>query len=509
MNLRYNQFLLEKSFIELLLESKIKYFTDFTEILASMKSPVAKEILALNGKDFDFPMNYIDKTEKDDTVSFFIDNKTKEYDFIAKVVNPGNTYTTFKALSGAISDWEGPLITREPEMGQTGVIIKKYTRDEILKLANGVAPHCSVYHFRSGGKDYLIGESGIEETTIHKDGSKSQELKIGRFANKILQKVGVKFADKDIESFTNEFKSKVVLAKDKFSRFEIVKGELIREWYNEKKYDMRSTSTLQTSCMRYEKCGKYLNIYTENKVCELIILKSNINGELITGRALLWTLTDGTTKFMDRIYYSKDSEIDLFIEFAKSKGFCYKKRQVSSTNEDILFDTDRKYEGPLEVQLENYAFDYYPYVDTIKHFNPSTGLLSNTSVRNKTKVLESVTGGNEDECETCGGDETVECYECGGSGNYDCEECNGRGEIECNICEGDGDIECRECEGDGEIENSDGSMSSCEECNGKGRTDCEECDSKGECECSECNGKGEIDCRHCDGEGNVPCPDCQ
>ena len=51
MNLfRYNNFLLESQFSQLLLEAEVKYFQDFKKILNSMKSPVAQELLNLEDK---------------------------------------------------------------------------------------------------------------------------------------------------------------------------------------------------------------------------------------------------------------------------------------------------------------------------------------------------------------------------------------------------------------------------------------------------------------------------
>lgn len=509
MNLGYSRFLLEKSFTNLLLESNIKYFDDFKEIMRSMRSPIAKEILELDGKEIDIPMNYISTTQKDDTIGFFIDNKTKESDFLSKVINPGSTYTGFDTLSNKIEGWQGERKTNIPSQDQAGQIIKEYTRDEI-RVITGIRPGSDIYHFRATtGQDYLIGTSGVVKTNTHKDNTNPQEVKVGRFANKILQKVGYKFTDKDIEAFTNEFKSKIVLSKDKFSRFEEVKGADIRYWYNEKRYDMRNTSTLQSSCMRYDNCGQFLSIYTENPdVCRLLILKGNTD-DLIVGRALIWTLTDGTN-FMDRIYYSKDSNVDLFKEYAKDKGFCYKKRQISSSEDDILFDDDKLYnKKELIVKLENFSFRYYPYVDTIKYLDKKTGILSNIHTRGKTTLLESTEGGGGDDCEVCEGEETIECEECNGSGKQECYNCDGRGSVDCNSCDGEGDVDCSNCDGEGEIEGEEGDMIKCEECNGKGRINCDDCDSKGEIECSDCDGDGENECRNCEGEGKVPCPECQ
>ena len=95
----------------------------------------------------------------------------------------------------------------------------------------------------------------------------------------------------------------------------MVQGESIAYWYNYKNYLDRSGS-LGNSCMSNVD-DEYFDIYMSNSdVCKLLILKSQENPNKIVGRALLWTLTGGE-KYLDRIYTIKDSDIELFKDYAK------------------------------------------------------------------------------------------------------------------------------------------------------------------------------------------------
>ena len=101
-----------------------------------------------------------------------------------------------------------------------------------------------------------------------------------------------------IKKFNNAVKSK---RENIFKDFKIVKDEDIRKYYLYESYES-DNHTLGGSCMRYEKCQKYLDIYVKNpEVCQLLILKSDDDKDKIKGRALIWKLTNGEY-YMDRIY---------------------------------------------------------------------------------------------------------------------------------------------------------------------------------------------------------------
>ena len=112
--------------------------------------------------------------------------------------------------------------------------------------------------------------------------------------------------------------------------------------------------------MRYKGCQDFLDIYTKNpEVCQLLILKSDDNKDKITGRALIWKLTNGSY-YMDRIYTINDSDKLLFFDFFENWQMenSYK---VSSQN--------------LEVKLGEHTYKKYPYMDTFVVYNPTTKIL--------------------------------------------------------------------------------------------------------------------------------------
>jgi hypothetical protein len=179
----------------------------------------------------------------------------------------------------------------------------------------------------------------------------------------------------DIEKFTNEFISAVKMSRaDADSKIEIVKGNDIAYWYNSENYQS-TMGKLGSSCMStLEAAENYLDLYTVNtKNISLLILK-NKNNKLV-GRALLWNLDDGKI-FMDRIYTANDSDDNIFVNYAIEKEYIYRNTPAGGFKyfqKGIEIDP-----GTLKVTLDDYDFDNYPYVDTIKYLN-SGGVIRNKS----------------------------------------------------------------------------------------------------------------------------------
>ncbi len=184
------------------------------------------------------------------------------------------------------------------------------------------------------------------------------EMSIGRWVRRVifdLHKSSI--SDSEIEKFVNQYKSSFD-DKDK-NNFEIVKGDDIKKWYLSKNYESEK-GQLGNSCMRYDRCQQYFDIYTKNpEVCSLLIMKSTEDTDKIVGRALLWNLRDGR-KYQDRIYTINDSDKILFSQWADHNGY-------------------QKYDSShivKEVQLGNHDYDKYPYMDTFVCYSPSHKLLT-------------------------------------------------------------------------------------------------------------------------------------
>ena len=71
--------------------------------------------------------------------------------------------------------------------------------------------------------------------------------------------------------------------------------------------------------MRYTECQKYLDIYVDH--CKMLVLL-NKNTDKISGRAIIWEI-DGKT-LMDRVYYTEDHMLDIFINYAKEHKWYYR-----------------------------------------------------------------------------------------------------------------------------------------------------------------------------------------
>jgi len=185
------------------------------------------------------------------------------------------------------------------------------------------------------------------------------DIGVGRWVRRIFTEVYKStIPDSKIEVFVNLYKA--TIDGDDLDNFELVSGENIRKWYNEDNYE-RIRGQLGNSCMRYNKCQDFFDIYVMNpEVCQLLILKSDDDKNKISGRALIWKLTNGSY-YMDRIYTINDSDRLLFEDYARVNKI-----------ENIY---DINVVCTLEVKLGNHTYQKYPYMDTFVVYNPTTKIL--------------------------------------------------------------------------------------------------------------------------------------
>lgn len=203
-----------------------------------------------------------------------------------------------------------------------------------------------------------------------------QSLSIGKLVNKLFDN----FSEIAVDKFVNAYKAEIA-AITIYDRFKLVRGEDIKFWYAEKNYFTAGGSgTLLGSCMRYDgtsggkSCQQYFDIYTKNpEKCALLILTNRDNKLL--GRALVWSnLRKPTDKtFMDRIYTVKQSDVELFKKYAQEQGWLYKNEQRA---DDVSYIEDgQRVNKSMAVQLNPGTYKYYPYMDSLKYYNPTTGRL--------------------------------------------------------------------------------------------------------------------------------------
>lgn len=189
---------------------------------------------------------------------------------------------------------------------------------------------------------------------------------------KLITKLFDNFSDLAIEKFVNTYKAEIS-ALFIFDNFRVIKGEEIRKWYSEKNYSPGGGG-LNNSCMRYDACQLFFDIYVENpEKCGLLIL-TDFNNKLI-GRALVWFgLRKPTDKtYMDRIYTIKQSDEELFKKYATGQGWIYKYQQ--SAHDPSYIENGQRIQKSVALSLKPKDYKKYPYMDTFKYYNTTTGRL--------------------------------------------------------------------------------------------------------------------------------------
>ena len=198
---KYNRFLNDRIFENVINESRIYYSTDFKSLLKSIDSPIALSLLSVANSDVKPDITFIDNSEKD---GFF-------------------TFTQFAKAKARIKK---TAIERGMDDDYYDWIIKD--------LENGGGTLASSVFSDSNFK--------IRETS-------RSDAKIGKLVTNLFPG---KYTDKEVEDFVNKFK-----AKSKSSAvFELVEGDEIIKWYNVENY-ISEAGELGNSCMRHKYCSKY------------------------------------------------------------------------------------------------------------------------------------------------------------------------------------------------------------------------------------------------------------
>lgn len=410
--LRYNDYITEKVAYELLLESKVVFSKKFVNLLTKMNSnKISTALLNIYSKDIKVRHNYIDITDTKDSVSFSPDRKAQE---ILKdnpqlwEVTDSQRYLThstgnnklFKAL-----EYEKPSDEPwKPDSGVVGVILGETVSESsgniyvIFEEYDSETPKRTVLN-----KEALVETESSESSKIWS--TSRNDIKVGRLVRAILKASDFKFVDKDIEEFTNQYKATFDFAQDVLKQFDIVSGDDIAHWYDNRDEDkyVPGGGTLNSSCMA-EVNEDYFDMYCNNPEVRMVILYGD-NGEIkdgvyksdqIKGRALLWNATLGGNKttFMDRIYTKNDSDTELFKQFAEKNDWWYKKSQSMTPYETMTNGSSSK-SVTIKVKLTGSGGDWdsYPYMDTLCYWNEDTDTLSNNEEHEYHRVFRDTEGG--------------------------------------------------------------------------------------------------------------------
>ena len=396
----YRQFLDESLLENLVLESKLVLSNSLTDLLTKVPNRLAKVFLSLRINDIEkLAQNYIDIGKVQDEVTFIQSKKadTIAQDLIYTVVDDGKYLTHNERNADIFKKLNYIPKGTEPYVPEEGVNGKVITEAPSSRYPDRM--YC--VFVSDEGRETVLNKAAlkisddIEEKIWNKNRS---PIKIGRLLRAILTASNVEFTAKDIEEFVNSYKSTYDIVNDAFSKFELVKGKLIQKWYEEQNYENEESGSLGGSCMK-DVPGTYLEIYSENKNCSLLIMYSDaqeskptyVDGKLtslkIKGRALVWNTLEGDT-FMDRIYTNKDSDVKVFKEYAWKQGWFCKEDQKTSATFMVTNGSIRK--SPVYIiQLDKSEFSRYPYIDSLSYLNANRKLLSNRT-RSISKPGESV-----------------------------------------------------------------------------------------------------------------------
>ena len=260
-------------------------------------------------------------------------------------------------------------------------------------------------HYTINSKGEMTFTPKGKETIIADDVWKTQNrqsIKYGKGIRKIFENNLFKVNDDVIEKVSNYVKSAFTFN----GTFQIVNGSDIRKWYNEKHYGHK-TGTLSQSCMRYDTCQSYLDIYVNNpNKVEMIVALQN---DKIIGRALLWTADNYERKIMDRVY-GNDLTIEAFKEYAKEQNWVYKKYQSHSETNDWVNTDDIPHNVCVTLNIEDVR--QFPYIDSFRYAEEMSDKITLYADYNMNNYeFNNISGGYEGSDED---DERIRCY----CGNY-------------------------------------------------------------------------------------------
>jgi hypothetical protein len=262
-------------------------------------------------------------------------------------------------------------------------------------FANYITMRGELCSYLPNGREHVVNDMG----KWARNGR--QDMKVAKMARNLLTEYSLSqngIEATDFEKFTNLVKSYISVIGDedgegKKIKFEVVNGTNLRDAYYEDNYSniLGTDTNLWNSCMRYESCQDYLDIYVYNPdVISLLVAYDSNN--MVLGRAILWTMDNGE-KAMDTIY-AHETLTASFIQWANDNDYFYKSRQSCHHNEFDKHLTNGYISSPC-VTLKKYRFDEYPYMDTLS-------ILEGNKLRNEAdgkdyKILKSTDGSFEEQ----------------------------------------------------------------------------------------------------------------
>lgn len=218
------------------------------------------------------------------------------------------------------------------------------------------------------------GNMLCDNYNAHTGTIKTTTMKIGKAIKKIMEMTSLTYDDNTIKSLTTMASMSV-----SDLTMVVVSGEDIRHHYNyENHSSLFALGSLGSSCMRYEECQDYLDVYVDHAKM-LVCLDPEGN---TVGRAILWdnVTVSGwrnfdtseesekyrdlqTIKLVDRIY-SDEKVHSLFFKWAKENGYFRKRYQAYTSETEFVSPTGGECMAYLEIDVTLDKYYSVPYIDT-------------------------------------------------------------------------------------------------------------------------------------------------
>ena len=302
----------------------------------------------------------IERTEEADVhfvQEFWDDSPTKNYSFSFKNTHLSHEAGTLRIQNSRTRGADGFTLTTN------GVILSGLNWERLLavEFENTSLTVKEVWNFK-----------------------KRYHTSIGKIVRRLFAD---KYSDREVTAFAEAYASLITVANPLYD-FQIIEGDDIKAAYHEDNYYQRS-GTLGNSCMRYNNCRNYFQIYTKypEKVKMAVLKRSG----KIAARCIMWNIEG---KFMfDRIYYATDETHNLLKNTLIGAGY------------ETLFQVS----GNYSLNIDLTGINQFPYVDTLCNYDPHKMLLTNQHLMDEYWQFRS-TGGCYSRYNSSS---RVECHCCG------------------------------------------------------------------------------------------------
>lgn len=337
--------------LEIILSKKLR------KVLKNINHVISDKLLELhNDSEPVYKQTFIDLSDEADKVSFIQSNK------VLDILEPEMRHKDY------VRDTEDPT--------KNNFTIKPFTKNKWISDKN----HVLDLHFVKDDSDVWTKYRGTMKVSafVNKVFGNSFPQNYTRDKREQMIKDGKKIDD--VESFVFMF---ITEADKNLKKFEIVKGEDIRYWYNCEQYK-ESSGSLGNSCMNSSEKEKFLQIYVDNpEKINLLILHDENEQQTIIGRAIIWKPDNISQKFMDRIYTTEDKLEYLFMDYAKKHGYLYKSKQNYGVDIKLIDGkTDEVKNVDMYLTLNSAEYEYFPYLDTMQYYNIENNYITNNKNTN-------------------------------------------------------------------------------------------------------------------------------